>query len=169
MAKSYVNRRNKNDVMFGELKVVFVVIADNQNLLKKDFKMRIWHHYKFVKSLLEKETCIIGRKTFDITNWKGKKSWVLTRNKNFKVDGIGVIHDIEDIRLHAETDTIYIIGGRSVYMQFEKEVDEMHFYVFNNKEGDEDWIDINIKDWTPADYFSNQVWSYAKLIKQKKI
>jgi len=155
--------------MYGHLKIAFVVIVDNRNLLKKDLKMRIWHHHKFVKNLLEKETCLIGRKTFDLTNWKGKKSWIITRDKKFKVDGVGVLYELEDIRLHSEDDTVYVIGGRSLFMQLENEVDEMHFYVFNNKDGDEDWIDINIKDWNPKDYFSNNIWSYAKLIKQKKI
>ena len=166
MVKSLYNRRNKKYVMFGDLKISYVVISDNKNFLKKNFKRRIWHHHKFVTELLSKETCLIGRKTFDLTNWKGKKSWIITRNKKFKVDGIGVIHNLEDIRLFAEDDTIYILGGRSLYIQLQEYVDELHFYVFNNKEGDEDWIDINIKDWIPVDYLSNDIWSYAKLSRQ---
>ena len=154
--------------MYGHLKISFVVISDNQNKLKKDLKRRIWHHHKFVSELLEKETCLVGRKTFDITNWKGKKSWVITRNQKFRVDGIGVLHELEDIRLHAEDETVYVIGGKSLYEQLKNEVDEIHLYVFNNKDGEEDWIDINIKDWVPKNYFSNNIWSYAKLTKPKK-
>lgn len=155
--------------MFGELKIAFVVMVDNQNCFKKDLKRRIWHHQKFITELLKDKTCLVGRKTFDLTNWKGKKSWIISRDKKFRVDGIGVINELEDIRLHAEDDTVYILGGRSLYMQLKNEVDEIHFYVFNNKDGDEDWIDINIKDWIPNDYFSNNVWSYARLTKQKKL
>lgn len=169
MVESLFDRRNKKNIMYGDLKIAFVVIVDNQNLFKKDYKRRIWHHHKFVSELLKNETCLVGRKTFDLTNWKGKKSWVITNNRKFLVNGIGLIHDLEDIRLHSEDDTVYVLGGRSLFIQLKDEVDEMHFYVFNNKEGDEDWIDINIKDWIPTDYFSNSTWSYAKLIKQKKI
>jgi dihydrofolate reductase len=154
--------------MYGNLKISFVVIVDNQNRFKKNLKMRIWHHHKFVKNLLENETCLIGRKTFDLTNWKGKKSWILTNNKKFKVDGVGIIHNLEDIRLHSEDEKIYVIGGRSLFMQLENEVDEIHLYGFNNKDGDEDWIDINMKNWNPKSYFSNKIWSYVKLEKITK-
>ena len=153
--------------MFGELKISFVVIADNQNKLTKGLKRRIWHHQRLVTSLLEKETCLMGRNTYEMTNWKGPKSWVITRDKSFKKSGVGTLHDIEDIRLFAEGDVVYVIGGKSLYLQFKDFVDEIHLYVFNNKDGDEDWIDINMKDWKPRDYVNNTVWSYARLEKQK--
>ena len=69
--------------MFGELKIAFVVMVDNQNCFKKDLKRRIWHHHRFVSDLLKDKTCLIGRKTFDLTNWKGKKSWIISRDKKF--------------------------------------------------------------------------------------
>ena len=153
--------------MLDEIKISFVVVVDNQNRYKEEMSQRIWHHEKFVKELLERESCLIGRKTFDQTNWKGKNSWVLTRNRNWRRDGVGTIHSIDDIHLWVE-DKLYVIGGMSLYEQLEKNVDEIHLYVFNNKEGNQDWIPFNMKDWKPIDYFSNKIWSYAKLEKKKK-
>ena len=59
--------------MLDEIKISFVVVVDNQNRYKEEMSQRIWHHEKFVKDLLERESCLIGRKTFDQTNWKGKR------------------------------------------------------------------------------------------------
>ena len=154
--------------MFGELKISFVVIADNQNKLNKNLKRRIWHHHNLVNKFLKEGTCLMGRRTFELTNWKGPKSWVITRDQKFKKSGVGTLHNLEDIRLFSDDEKVYVIGGKSLYVQLEEFVDEIHLYVFNNKDGDENWIDINMKEWKPKDYFNNTVWSYARLEKIKK-
>jgi dihydrofolate reductase len=154
--------------MLDGIKISFVALVDNKNRYRKNLTQRIWNYEKFTKSLLEKETCIIGRKTFDLTNWKGKKSWVLTRDRNWKRDGIGTIHNIDDIHLFCEDGTIYILGGISLFEQLESYVDEINLFVFNNKEGEEDWISFDMKDWKPVDYTSDKIWSYAKLERRTK-
>lgn len=153
--------------MLDEIKISYVVIIDNQNKYKEGLSRRIWHHEKFIKTILERESCILGRKTFDITNWKGPNSWVITKDRNWKRSGIGTIHSIDDIHLHIE-DKLYVIGGMSLYEQLENYIDEIHLYIFNNKEGDLDWIPFDMKNWKPIDFFSNEIWSYAKLEKKKK-
>ena len=154
--------------MLDGIKISFIAIVDNNNRYRKDLTERIWEHEKHVRGLLKNKTCLVGRKTFEMTNWKGPRSWVLTRNINWRRSGIGTIHSIDDLHLFVEDNKIYVLGGKSLYEQLAEYVDEMHLYVFNNKKGEEDWIRFNMKEWQPIDYSSNKVWSYAKLERKQK-
>jgi dihydrofolate reductase len=153
--------------MLHNQKIIFVTISDNQSKMIADLGTRVWHHEILVRGFLQKENCLMGRKTYEMTKWKGEKSWVLTSDKNWRKPGIGTIHDLDDLHLHCEG-PIYVLGGQSVFQQLEKYVDEIHMYVINNREGTEDWIRINMKDWKPRDYRNENVWSYAHLIGKPK-
>lgn len=153
--------------MLHNQKIIFVTISDNQSKMIADLGTRVWHHEILVRGFLQKENCLMGRKTYEMTKWKGEKSWVLTSDKNWRKPGIGTIHDLDDLHLHCEG-PIYVLGGQSVFQQLEKYVDEIHMYVINNREGIEDWIRINMKDWKPRDYRNENVWSYAHLIGKPK-
>ena len=104
----------------------------------------------------------MGRVTHEMTNWKGPKTWVLTSNRNWKRDGVGVIHDLDDMHLHMEG-PVYILGGQSLFLQLEACIDEIHMYVVNNREASDEWINMNMKHWKPFDYANQQIWSYANL------
>ena len=125
-------------------------------------KTRIWHHQKLVNNLLRSEVCIFGRRTFDITRWKGPKSWVITSDREWRRTGVGTIHDFDDLHLHSEGD-VYILGGISLFKQFESLVDEMHLYVINGDGGNEPWIHLDMKDWKPQAYTNRGLWSYGHL------
>jgi dihydrofolate reductase len=148
--------------MFNGQKVIYVSIIDNQSKMMPNLKTRIWHHQKLVNRLLREETCIMGRRTFEITRWKGPKSWVLTSDKKWQRSGIGTIHHLDDIHLHS-SGPIYILGGISLFMQLKKYVDQIHMYVINSDEGSEPWIEINMPDWKPSNYTNRGIWSYAHL------
>ena len=147
-------------------KIIFVAIIDNNNESVPGLGVRIWHHEKLVKGFLKEHNCVIGRKTYDITQWKGPKSWVLTSNKKWHKSGIGTIHSIEDFHLFMDG-PIYVIGGNSLYEQLEKFVDEVHLFVMNNAKGKDPWIEMDMKDWKPINYLSRGVWSYAHMHKVK--
>jgi dihydrofolate reductase len=149
--------------MLDGLKISFVSLVDNKNQFRKDLTERVWDHEKFIKNLLKTKVCIMGRRTHEITNWKGDRSWVLTRNQKWSRSGVGTIHSIDDFHIFSEEEKIYILGGQSLYLQLKEFVDEMHLFVFNNKKGEIDWIDFDMKKWEPLEYESNKVWSYARL------
>jgi dihydrofolate reductase len=146
--------------------VILVSIVDNKSTMMPHLNTRIWHHQKLINRLLKSAVCIMGRRTFDITRWKGLHSWVLTSNRNWRRNGIGTIHDIDDIHLHSEG-PIYVLGGISLFKQFESYIDEIHLYVINGNEGSEPWIKIDMKDWKPQNYTNRGLWSYAHLIRSK--
>lgn len=154
--------------MLDDIKISFVAIVDNKNQQKKDLTERIWEHEKFVRDLLKNEVCVMGRKTHEITNWKGNKSWVLTRNKKWTRSGVGTMHSIDDIHLFCDSDHVYVLGGSSLYESLSESVDEIHLFVLNNKKGEENWIDFDMKNWQPIDYNSNKIWSYARLERRER-
>lgn len=149
-------------------KIIFVSIVDNQSKTVPNLRYRIWHHEVLVKDILNRKNVIMGRKTHDMTRWKGPKTWVLTKNKNLTKPGVGIIHDIDDLHLHTEGD-IFVLGGSSVFKLFEDYVDEIHMYVINNKEGKEDWISLKMTNWLPRNYTNEYIWSYAHLQRKEEL
>jgi dihydrofolate reductase len=146
-------------------KIIYVSIIDTKGKSVEDLRIRIWKHEKLIKSILKENSVLIGRKTWDLTKWSGEKTWILTRNKDLlHKKGIGLIHDIDDIHLHIEGD-LYILGGISLFSQFESYVDEMHLFVLNDIKGNEDWINCNMRKWNAKNYHRELDWSYALLYK----
>lgn len=139
-------------------KIIFVSTIDNKNRYYKDMTFRLWPYEKMVKELLKKENCVMGRYTHELTQWKGPKSWVLTRNSKWKSIGVGTIHDIDHFHLWMDGD-IYVLGGNSLFLQMEPYVDEIHLFVFNSSNGHLEWIEIDKKDWDIDTYENHDYWS----------
>ena len=149
-------------------KITFVYINDTDNMIVKDFKARIWDHEKLIHNLLENEVCVIGRKTQEMTSWKGPNSWIYTRNKKYRRLGIGTIHDLDDIHLFSDTaKEVYILGGISLFQKLKNNVDILINYTITDRSGTIQFPKINMKDWYVTDYENNHVWTYAKLIKKE--
>lgn len=148
-------------------RIIFVSLVDNRSQSYENLSVRIWNHEEMVKKFLQNENCVMGRRTHELTQWKGPKSWVLTHKKNWKSIGIGTIHKIEDFHLWMEGD-IYILGGTSLFRQMESYVDEIHLFVFNAiskkiTDTDTNWIKLNMQDWAHKDYLNRDYWSYVNL------
>jgi len=152
--------------MLHEQKIAFVSLIDDQSKVFPDLSVRIWDHQKLIKKLLRTKTCIIGRKTFEMTGWKGPNTWVITRKKKFKRFGVGTIHDLNDLHLHTEG-TVYVLGGNSLFKQLSPYLDELFIYVNNLEDGKDPWIKLNMKEWSPIDYSNKGAWSYAHLEKKR--
>lgn len=153
--------------MLHKQKIIFVSIVDNQSKMMPELGTRIWHHENLVRKLLQEENCVMGRVTYDLTRWKGENTWVLTKKLKWKRIGIGTIHNIDDLHLHIDG-PIYVLGGSSLFKQFEKYVDEVHLYVINNKDGKDPWIQMKMNEWKPKEYQNENLWSYTHLIKKSK-
>ncbi len=149
-------------------KIIFVSIVDNQSKTVPELGTRIWHHEILIQDIINRKNAIIGRKTYELTSWKGESVWILSRNKNLQKSGVGIIHDIDDLHLHTEGD-LFVLGGTTLFKLFEKYVDEVHMYVLNNKEGKEDWIKMYMSEWIPRNYLNENVWSYAHLFRRENV
>jgi len=154
--------------MLNGQKIILVSTVDNDNRSIEDLKIRIWDWHVQISNLLQNSTCLIGRQTYDIMQWKGSNSWVLTRNLKWSKSKIGTIHDLDDLHLYCEG-PIYVLGGNSVHQQIKDYVDEIHLYVLNNRRGTQKWLDIDMNEWKPIDYKTRISWSYVHLERSNPI
>lgn len=146
-------------------KIIFVSHIDDSSRVFSKMSIRIWDHQKLITKLLKNKTCLIGRKTFELTGWKGPNTWILTKKKKFKRFGVGIIHDLDDMHLHTEG-PIYVLGGNSLFKQLSPYLDELYIFVNNLEAGKEPWIKLNMKEWSPLDYKNSGAWSFAHLEKR---
>lgn len=99
-----------------------IVAKGRGNVIGNDNEL-IWSLPKDLQHFKEKtegKVILMGRKTFESIGrvLPGRKNIILTRDKEYKENGIEVIHDIQEINklkeLHRE---VVIIGGEEVYKQ----------------------------------------------------
>ena len=96
--------------------------AAENNVIGKNNKLP-WHlpaDMKYFKNISWAMPVIMGRKTFESLGkpLDGRKNIVITRNRNWKYDGVSVVHDLESAKKIAEDQDIkevFIIGGAEVF------------------------------------------------------
>ena len=84
-----------------------------------------WHlpdDFAFFKRKTSHHPIIMGRKSLDSLGkpLPNRTNIVITRNTNFKADGVTVVHTLDDAIIEAQqaeraTDEIFIIGGAEIY------------------------------------------------------
>ena len=103
-------------------------IGKNNQLL-----VRIPMDQKFFRETTTGKVVVMGRKTLESfpngLPLKNRTNIVLTRNKNYKVNGAIVVHSMEE--LHEElakynSEDIYVIGGEQIYNALVDECDVAH-------------------------------------------
>ena len=103
--------------------IKIIVALDNNNAIGLDNKM-LWHlpnDFKFFKATTMGHPMIMGRKTFESIGrpLPGRTSIVITRNKDWKAEGVEVVHSLyEAIQLaHSINDCAFVVGGAEIYKQ----------------------------------------------------
>ena len=100
---------------------LIVAMADN-NVIGKDNQMP-WHlpeDLKYFKRVTMAKPVIMGRKTFESLGkpLPNRTSIIITRNKNYKVEGCIVVHSLKEAIEAAKVDeNPYILGGAEIYKQ----------------------------------------------------
>lgn len=100
---------------------IIAAIAEN-NALGKDNQL-IWHlpaDLKRFKKVTLNHHIIMGRKTFESLGkpLPNRTSIIITRNKNYKVEGCIVVHSLKEAIEAAKVDeNPYILGGAEIYKQ----------------------------------------------------
>ncbi|MDO4662541.1 MAG: dihydrofolate reductase [Tissierellia bacterium] len=83
-----------------------------------DLLFRIKKDLRHFKSLTENNIIIMGRKTFDSMEkpLSNRENIVLTRNKDFKKDGVKVFNDIDLLLayIYKSDKNIYVVGGGKI-------------------------------------------------------
>ena len=103
--------------------LISIIVAVSENgVIGKDNQLlwRLPDDLKRFKKLTLGHPIIMGRKTFDSIGkpLPGRTSIVITRDTNFGMEGIVVVHSVENALLEAEkleTEETFIIGGGEIY------------------------------------------------------
>ncbi|UXR68766.1 MULTISPECIES: dihydrofolate reductase [unclassified Staphylococcus] len=110
-----------------------------------------WHlpnDLKHVKELTTGHTLVMGRETYESIGrpLPNRKNVVLTRNPDFKAEGVEVIHQLEDIaKLEGQ---VFIFGGQTLFESFIDTVDDMYITVIHDTfQADTFFPPYTFKDW----------------------
>lgn len=126
-----------------------ILVAHDQQRVISYKNALPWHipnDLKHVKQLSTGHTLVMGRKTFESIGkpLPNRKNVVLTRDNNFKPDGVEVIHTIDDI--YNLEGHVFIFGGQTLYEVMIDKVDDMYITVVDGKhQGDTFSLPIHLK------------------------
>ena len=128
-----------------------LVAHDQQRVIgyKNALPWHIPNDLKHVKQLSTGHTLVMGRKTFESIGkpLPNRKNVVLTRDNNFKPDGVEVIHTIDDI--YNLEGHVFIFGGQTLFEVMIDKVDDMYITVVDGKhQGDTFFPPYTFKNWT---------------------
>ncbi|UMB52495.1 dihydrofolate reductase [Lutibacter sp. A64] len=131
---------------------IIAAIAKN-NALGKDNKL-IWHlpaDLKRFKQVTLNHHIIMGRKTFESLGkpLPNRTSIIISRNKNYKVEGCIVVNSLEEaIKAAAEDENPFILGGAEIYKQAIDIADKLDLtFVHHTFEADAFFPKIDTSIW----------------------
>jgi len=126
-----------------------------------------WHlsgDLKFFKRTTMGKPIVMGRKTYDSIGkpLPGRPNIVITRNPDFKVDGVDCVRSLDEglavAKKHASrlgTDEIMVIGGAQIYSAAIAQAKRLYITevamspdgdAFFPEYGDRDWLEISRED-----------------------
>ncbi|ANW94999.1 diacylglycerol kinase [Wenyingzhuangia fucanilytica] len=131
---------------------LIAAIGDN-NELGKDNDL-IWHlpaDLKRFKQITTGHHIIMGRKTYESIGkpLPNRTTIVISRNKDYKVDGCITTHSLESaIEIAKQDDNAFVIGGAKIYEKAIDIVDELDICeVHNSFDADVFFPNINPNIW----------------------
>jgi dihydrofolate reductase len=117
-------------------------------------------------------TIVMGRKTYDSIGrpLPKRRSIVVTRNRQLQIDGVDVVHSIEEaLDLAAGEGVVFIIGGATIYHAAMTLADELAItHVHAEVDGDtgfpridsDTWVEVDREDH-PADDRNEHAYSFV--------
>lgn len=131
--------------------ITLIAAIGKNKELGKDNKM-LWHlpnDFKHFRAKTTGHTIVMGRKTFESLPGilPNRKHIVLTHNKNWKHDGVKVLHSIDKV-LKLPHDPLFIIGGAEIFRAFLPHADVMELTRIKSEfDADTFFPEINFNDW----------------------
>ncbi|MEJ0087123.1 MAG: type 3 dihydrofolate reductase [Pseudomonadota bacterium] len=114
-----------------------------------------WHlpeDLKRFKRLTLGKPIVMGRKTFESIGkpLPGRRNIVLTREPNYRREGVTVVHDADAaLRAAGEAGEVMIIGGSDLFRLFMPRADRIHLTrVHADIEGDVRWPALDEREWS---------------------
>ncbi|MCW3074818.1 MAG: hypothetical protein JWP69_1887 [Flaviaesturariibacter sp.] len=132
-----------------------LVAADENNVIGKDNQLP-WHlpnDLNYFKNLTWGMPILMGRKTFESIGkpLPGRKSIVITRNNDWKQEGVDVVHSLEeaiDFAASFAIKEIFIIGGAEIFnTAFDKASRIYLTRIHHRFKGDVYFPELAVSDW----------------------
>ena len=109
---------------------MIAAVAHN-NVIGGDNKL-LWHisaDLKHFKAVTMGKPVVMGRKTYESIGraLPGRENVVITRNANWMVDGVTIVHSLEEALGHLKDHSdVMIIGGGQIYTEAMIKADTIH-------------------------------------------
>lgn len=105
--------------------ITIITAMDFNNAIGKDNKLlcKLTDDLRMFQRMTTGHVVVMGRKTFESIGkpLPNRVNVVLTRDTDYKIDGIDVFNSIEEIlhmQEHMSVESLFIIGGGEIYNQF---------------------------------------------------
>jgi dihydrofolate reductase len=139
----------------GGMILSLLVAADEDNVIGKGNKLP-WHlpdDLKYFKNQTWGMPILMGRKTFESIGkpLQGRKSIVITRSKDWKHDGVEVVHSVEDAIDSAKQSgakEIFVIGGSEIFHTAFPQTNRIYLTrIHHHFDGDAYFPDVSANEW----------------------
>lgn len=137
--------------------VTLIVAAADSGAIGRDNALP-WHlpdDLKRFKQLTMGKPMIMGRKTFESIGkpLPGRHNIVVTRDTNYRRDGVTVVHDVAGaIRAAGDVPEVMVIGGAELFRLFLPLAGRVHLTrVHADIEGDVRWQELDGREWRKVD------------------
>ncbi|HEY0059703.1 MAG TPA: dihydrofolate reductase [Flavisolibacter sp.] len=133
-----------------------LVAADENNVIGKDNSLP-WHlpnDLRYFKNLTWAMPILMGRKTFESIGkpLPGRKSIVITRNPEWKQEGVVVVHSIDAALAAAQAEDvkeIFVIGGAEIFGVAFSVAQRIYLTrIHHGFEGDVFFPELSAQEWT---------------------
>lgn len=141
------------------MQIIQIVAVSNNNVIGKDYGL-LWslpNDMRWFKNKTWALPVVMGRKTFKSLDHKpmnGRLNVVITRQADFKADGVTVVANIEDAIAFCKLqqyNEIMIIGGGEIYKQSLPLTDKIYLTrVDTIVEGDTHYPELDSNQWQLA-------------------
>lgn len=130
------------------MRISMMMAMDANRLIGKNGGLP-WHisaDLKYFKRVTMGKPIIMGRKTFDSIGkpLPGRPNIVITRNENFRADGVEIAKSLEESFLLArqhEADEMMVIGGAGICLEAMPHTQRLYLTVIDHEfEGGDTWL-----------------------------
>ena len=133
--------------------ITLVVAVADSGVIGRDNGLP-WHlpeDLKRFKRLTMGKPMVMGRRTFESIGkpLPGRQNIVVTRDTNYRRDGVTVVHDVDGaLRAAGDVPEIMVIGGAELFRALLPRAGRIHLTrVHGNIEGDVMWPALDEGDW----------------------
>ncbi len=136
------------------MKIAIIVAMDQQSLIGKnnDLPWKLSADLQYFRRVTMGKPIIMGRNTHESIGrpLPGRTNIIVTKNKDYAVEGCIVVHTIEDaIKACGDAEEAMVMGGASLYQQFLPLADRLYLtQVHANLEDGDTWF----PDWQKSDW-----------------